>query len=127
MSCGPTHAVTPGKLSTDHGKAALSFDAALNMPIRGRALLFLAALLALGMTCPSRTKAISRDRAIEIARPHVSFQPDNVAAERATSGTRRVWRVTFQGRLPGQPPGLFETTIIEIDRTSGEVVSIGRT
>ena len=97
------------------------------MPIRRSLLLFLAALVALGMTCPSLAKEISRERAIEIARPHVSFQPDSVAAERTASGTRRVWRVTFRGRLPGQPPGLFETAIVEIDRSSGEVVSIGRT
>jgi hypothetical protein len=35
--------------------------------------------------------------------------------------------VTFRGRLPGQPPDLFETVIVEVDRLSGEVVSVGRT
>lgn len=69
---------------------------------------------------------ISRDRAIEIARPHVSFKPDSVEAERAASRAGPVWRVTFRGRLPGQPPGLFEVAIIEIDRRTGKVVSIGR-
>ena len=96
------------------------------MSFHRRDVVFLAALLALGMTCPSQAKEISRDRAIEIARAHVSFQPDSVEAERAGSGARPVWRVTFRGRLPGQPPGLFETAIIEIDRRSGEIVSVGR-
>ena len=31
------------------------------------------------------------------------------------------------GRLPGQPPGLFETMVVEVDADSGEVVSISRT
>ena len=70
---------------------------------------------------------IASDRAIEIARLHVSFTPETIDATRATSGARSVWRVTFRGRLPGQPPGLFETAIVEVDRFSGEVVSVGRT
>lgn len=92
------------------------------------AILCMAAVLALGTTCmgPS-AQEISRERAIEIARQHVSFQPDSVEAERATSSARPVWRVTLRGRLPGQPPGLFETAIVEIDRRSGEVVSFTRT
>ena len=91
------------------------------------AILCLAAVFSLAATCagPSQTE-ISRERAIEIARPHVSFQPDSVEAERATSAGRAVWRVTFRGRLPGQPPLLFETMIVEVDRYSGEVVSIAR-
>src|SRR5262247_2552265 len=47
---------------------------------------------------------IARDRAIEIARAQVSFQPDTVAARRTSSGGRAVWRITFRGRLPNQPP-----------------------
>ena len=86
----------------------------------------LAALFGIGMACPLRGEAISRDRAIEIARSHVPFQPDSVEAERAESSAGGVWRVTFRGRLPGQPPGLFETAIVEIDRSSGRIVSIGR-
>jgi hypothetical protein len=87
-----------------------------------------AAMLALGVTCtgPSSSE-ISRERAIDIARQQVSFQPDSVDAEQATAGARPVWRVTLRGRLPGQPPGLFETAIIEIDRRTGEVVSVART
>ncbi|MGH9257326.1 MAG: hypothetical protein ACRD3C_22430, partial [Vicinamibacterales bacterium] len=58
---------------------------------------------------------------------HVSFTPDTIEAVQATSGTRAIWRVTFRGRLPGQPPGLFETAIVEIDRLTGGVVSLSRT
>ena len=84
--------------------------------------------LALAAACirPSQGHEISRARAVEIARPHVPFQADRVKAERARSDARLVWRVTFRGRLPGQPPGLFETVIVEVDRRSGEVVSIER-
>ena len=94
---------------------------------RRLAILCLAAVLSVAVTCvdPSQTE-ISRERAIEIAQPYVTFQPDSVEAERATSAGRAVWRVTFRGRLPGQPPLLFETTIVEVDRQSGEVVSIAR-
>ena len=86
-----------------------------------------AAVLAVACPGPASVSEISRERAIEIAQPHVSFQPESVEAERVTSAGRAVWRVTFRGRLPGQPPGLFETAIIEVDRRSGEVVSIART
>ena len=95
---------------------------------RRAAILIVASALALGVTCSgtSQETAITRDRAIEIARSHVSFQPDSVQAERAASSARPVWRVTFRGRLPGQPPGLFETAVIEVDRRTGEVVSTSR-
>lgn len=93
------------------------------------AILFVAAVLALGITCsgPSQGTEISRERAVDIARSQVSFQPDNIQADRTISGARAVWRVTLRGRLPGQPPGLFETAVIEIDRRTSEVVSIART
>ena len=76
---------------------------------------------------PSSTSEISRERAIEIARAEVSFEPASIDAVRAMSGARPIWRVTLRGQLPGQPPGLFETAIVEIDRRSGEVVSVART
>ena len=91
------------------------------------ALLYVAAVLVVGATCGGPSQEVPRERAIDVARQHVSFTPDSVVAERATVHTRLVWRVTFRGRLPGQPPGLFETIIIAIDRRTGEVVSITRT
>lgn len=95
---------------------------------RQSAILCVVVLTALAVACvrPSSATEISRDRAIEIARAHVSFSPDSIEAVKAASGGRAVWRVTFQGRLPGQPPPLFETVIVEIDRRSGEVVSIAK-
>ena len=83
-------------------------------------------LALLAVTCPAGPleSQITREQAIEIARPQVSFEPDTVDAELVTVETRDVWRVTFTGRLPGQPPGLFETVVIEVDATTGEIVSL---
>ena len=93
------------------------------LPLRVVAAILVAATLA--CTAPSDTE-ISRDRAIEIARDRITFQPDTTEAAQTTSNGKRVWRVTFRGRLPGQPPGLFETAIVDVDRASGEVVSVAR-
>ena len=90
--------------------------------------MFVASVLAVTFACahPSDVE-ISRDRAIEIARPQITFQPDSTDAVRTTSNGRPVWRVTFRGRLPGQPPGLFETAIVDVDRLNGEIISVART
>ena len=87
------------------------------------------ALLLLAMACPAGPleSQISREQAIEIARQELSFEPDSMEAVLSESRERPLWRVTFRGRLPGQPPGLFETVIIEVDARSGDVVSISRT
>jgi uncharacterized membrane protein YkoI len=87
------------------------------------------ALLVLAVACPVSPvePQITREQAIEIARQEVSFQPDSIEAVLSESGERPLWRVTLQGRLPGQPPGLFETVIVEVDARSGDVVSISRT
>ena len=93
------------------------------------AIFCLAALTVLASACirpVSRGNEISRERAIEIARAQVSFHSDSVKAVRTMSGAQAVWRVTFRGRLPGQPPLLFETVLVEVDRRSGEIVSIAR-
>ena len=103
--------------------------ARLELASIGRLVLVSAAiLLSLAPTCagPSSLE-LPRDRAIEIARSRVSFAPDTVDAVRTTSSGRMVWRVTFRGRLPGQPPGLFETAIVDLDRITGEIVSVGGT
>ena len=87
------------------------------------------ALLLLAMACPAGPleSQISREQAIEIARQEVSFQPDSIEAVLSESRERPLWRVRFRGRLPGQPPGLFETAIIEVDARSGDIVSISQT
>ena len=95
--------------------------------VRRSALLFVAVVLTLGATCVDRSSPeISRERAVEIARLQAPFPPDTIQADRTFSGARPVWRVTLRGRLAGQPPGLFETAVIEIDRRSGEIVSLTR-
>jgi hypothetical protein len=71
-------------------------------------------------------REIGRDRAVAIARSQIGFQPSNIDAVKASAAGRPIWRVTIRGRLPGQPPELFETRIIEIDRVSGAIVSIAR-
>ena len=70
---------------------------------------------------------MTRERAIEIARSQLSFTPDTIDATRTSSAGRNVWRVTFRGRLPGQPPGLFETLKVDLDRITGDIVSVSRT
>ena len=88
------------------------------------------AVAAMGALCdpkppapPAKPTEITRERAIEIVRPQVQFKADTVEAVRATSMGREVWRVTFKGRLPDQPPDLFETRVFEIDVRTGEIVS----
>ena len=99
--------------------------------MRRRHAILCVVILALGPACyhPSSSDApeITRDRAIEIARAQVSFTPDSTDATRESSSGTPVWRVTFRGRLPGQPPGLFETMIVEVHRQTGAIVSIART
>ena len=71
-------------------------------------------------------KEISRERAIEIARPHVKFQPKSVKAEKIRERDRRVWRVTFRGEPPGQGSVMGEVMIISIDRVTGDIVSLAQ-
>ena len=85
-------------------------------------------VLLLATACVQRPRVgeISRARAIELARQQITFSPDRIDALKTTSDERPVWRVTFRGRLPGQPPGLFETLMVELDRRTGEIVSVAR-
>jgi hypothetical protein len=85
----------------------------------------LSALLVSGCVRHLATE-ITRDRAVDIARSQVSFTPSSVDVVKASAGGRPIWRVTIRGRLPGQPPELFETRIVEIDRVTGVVVSVAR-
>ena len=80
----------------------------------------------MGATCDQAQGEIDEGRAVEIARQQVSFSPDRIEAERISEAGRPLWRVTIQGRLPSQPPDLFESVIVEIDRRSGEITSIAR-
>jgi hypothetical protein len=94
-----------------------------------RAVALALAIAGLTAACASAPAAgeIARDRAIAIARAQVTWQPFDVSAARTSSNGRRVWKVTLKGRLPGQPPMLFETAIVEVDAVTGAIVSVGKT
>jgi hypothetical protein len=96
------------------------------MAVRRFAFIVLAVVASLAATCGQPRDEISRERAITIARSQVSFTPDSIDAQRSTSPDGPIWRVTLRGRLPGQPPGLFETAIVEIDARSGRVISVAK-
>lgn len=67
---------------------------------------------------------ISKERAIELARPHLTFAARSVEAEKVTDQGRPVWRVTFRGESPGQGR-MGEFLTVSIDRRTGEMVSLG--
>ena len=92
-----------------------------------RSVLVLTALLSLVLIigCASRGNAeISKERAIELARQHVSFEPGKIETEKDTEDGRPVWRVTFYGKnVSAVHPG--EVMIVTLDRRTGEVVALG--
>ena len=90
-------------------------------------LLVVGVLLTLGCASAPQTSELARDRAVALARAQVSFEPFEINARRTRTNGRAVWRVEMKGRLPGQPPLLFETAVVEIDAVSGGVVSVART
>jgi hypothetical protein len=89
--------------------------------------LAIVALLTADCASIVRPAEIARDRAIEIARGQVRWAPFESAAVKTQASGRTVWRVTLKGRLPGQPPELFETAVVDIDAASGAVVRIAKT
>jgi uncharacterized membrane protein YkoI len=96
------------------------------MGVRRFALAAVAAILSIAATCGPSSVTINRERAIDIARSQISFSPETTDAQLTTASGVRVWRVTLRGRLPGQPPPLFEMVIVEVDAQSGRIVSIAR-
>ena len=88
---------------------------------------FVSTVLILGACAGRESAEISRERAVEIARSNVAFQVTSVDAVKASAKGRPIWRVTVRGRLPGQPPLLFETSVFEIDRRTGQIVAVART
>ena len=92
-----------------------------------RALIVLVGALLLA-ACRSAAQAVEipRGRAVAIARRELTFEPSSTQVRKTESGSRPVWRVEFRGRLPGQPPMLFETRVIEVDRITGAIVSVTR-
>jgi hypothetical protein len=96
------------------------------MEVRRFVFLILAAVVSVAATgAPPRDQS-RRARASASARAQVSFTPDSIDLQRSTSADGPIWRVTLRGRLPGQPPDLFETAVVEIDARSGRVISVAR-
>lgn len=87
----------------------------------------LAALLAMSCATASRSAEITRDRAIAIARAQVRWAPFETTAVRRRENGRQIWRVTLKGRLPDQPPMLYETAVIELDASTGAIISQSKT
>lgn len=100
-----------------------------------RLLLILVLLLSLPacLTKPAQQDAssspkneISRERAIEIGRTQVKFQPKTINAEKTTDNGHPVWRVTFRGEPVSQTHPMGEILIVILDRKTGEIVSIAQ-
>ena len=92
----------------------------------GATALLTAALLSTSCRSTPPHQEMPRARAIEIAQREINFEPATTDVRRTSSGGCPVWRIEFRGRLPGQPPMLFESRIVEIDRITGEIVSVTR-
>lgn len=92
---------------------------------KAAALPFFLLALALLAACASQGagQEISEERAIELARQHVTFEPGKVEAVKDTEENRPVWRVTFYGKgVTPENPG--EVVIVVLDRKTGEMVSL---
>lgn len=86
----------------------------------------LACALAVLFACASNTAdgEISRERAIELARQHITFEPRTTEAEPGTENGRPVWRVTFRGKPMEPNREMAELQIVTIDRRTGEMVTV---
>ncbi|HEY9423035.1 MAG TPA: PepSY domain-containing protein [Thermoanaerobaculia bacterium] len=93
--------------------------------MRKTAAALVASLLLLAACANQRGgEEISKERAIELARQHLTFEARSVEAEKATDQGRPVWRVNFRGEGPGQGR-MGEFLTVSIDRRTGEMVSLG--
>src|SRR5262249_8400533 len=72
------------------------------------------------MTSPTN---VTQDRAIEIARQQISFEPTSTSAAMDTRQSRPVWVVTFRC-ADGSHGGLGQFAEVAIDRRNGEVVTV---
>jgi hypothetical protein len=71
----------------------------------------------------SPTSEITRERAIELARHQVSFEPTSAAADMDSRQGRPVWVVTFR-RADGSHGGLGQFAEVTLDRRTGELVTV---
>lgn len=93
---------------------------------RSACALALCLVLALLAACASQNggQEISEERAIEIARQQIDFEPGRVEAVQEMDQGRPVWRVTFFGKgVDAAHPG--QVSYFLIDRRTGEIVSLG--
>ena len=93
-----------------------------------KTVLFALALLSLSLfaACASQSSGqeISRERAIEIARQQIDFEPGKVEAVKETDQGRPVWKVTFYAKgVDATHPG--QVSFFLVDRNTGEIVSLG--
>jgi hypothetical protein len=82
--------------------------------------------LALLAACASQNggQEISQERAIEIARQQIDFEPGKVEAVKETDQGRPVWKITFYGKgVDAAHPG--QVSFFLVDRETGEVLSLG--
>lgn len=85
------------------------------------AVLVLAALV-VSRSCESRENAIGKERAVEIARGQIDYEPQRVAVRFMRRGvpSRAYWAVS----LPGEDPPRITTVLV--DAASGSVVEVNR-
>jgi hypothetical protein len=85
------------------------------------AVLVVAALL-VSRGCQSGEDSVGKERAIEIARSQIRYEPDRVAVRFMRRGvpSRSYWAVS----LPGSDPPIVTTVLI--DSRSGDVVEVNR-
>lgn len=76
-------------------------------------------------TSPTPSTAISRERAIDIARQQVSFTPTSVEVAADTIQGQSTWAVTFRA-ADGSHGGLGQFMKVWVDQRTGEVVSLAR-
>jgi hypothetical protein len=90
------------------------------------ALLVLSLLVLAACASQSTGQEISKERAIEIARQNINFEPDRIEAVKDTEEGRPVWRVTFyKGGKEVSSTHLGQVSFVSIDRKTGEIVSLG--
>lgn len=89
------------------------------------------ALLILGLTgllSASRGVEIERDEAIELALPHIDFEPTSAEARlfRQGVGLIPVWAVSFTIPKAGSSREFVRLATVEIDARTGDVIRISR-
>ena len=83
------------------------------------ALLFVAAFV-VSRSCQEREVAIGKDRAVEIARDQIDYEPQRVAVRFMRRGvpSRGYWAVSM--------PGTDRVTTVVISASSGQVIEVNR-